>query len=333
MTSGWEGSAVLNRIRHAMGLLHNRTGQWSALLAASIAFQAISIAIIFALFAGLDANVGPAECALIAAMVGVAAALPLSINGLGLMEGALVGGAVALGIGYEEALVVAFVRRLLATCLAAGCGLVHLGVDGRGEGDEGRGGLTKLAASLRGHAFAYLAAWKQSAAAPSGAKDQTMLASGDAARLTIGAGHQEEERHWPHAGLLEDTHDAIIIWEMDGNGIQYFNRAAERLYGYRRAEAAGKTTHALLKTRLAGGIDLLEHDLARFGVWVGELEHTTRDGRPVVVESRLALLSQQNGRWLVLEVNSDITDRKAMEGGRRPAEEKIAELLALGSTP
>jgi PAS domain S-box-containing protein len=126
--------------------------------------------------------------------------------------------------------------------------------------------------------------------------------------------------------LLEYTHDAVIIWEMDGTGILYWNGAAEKLYGYRREEAYGNVTHELLKTRLAGGVGNLEQTLARFGIWVGELHHTARDGRTVVVDARLALMAQQSGRWLVLEVNRDVTDLKVAEAERQAVERQLAEL-------
>lgn len=128
--------------------------------------------------------------------------------------------------------------------------------------------------------------------------------------------------------LLEFTNDAIIIWEMKGRGILYWNSGAERLYGYGRAEALGKTTHDLLKTQLTGGVPSLERDLARYGVWIGELTHTTMDGHRVPVEGRLALMSQRNSRWLVLEVNRDITDRKAAESSRRAMEQQLEDLRA-----
>jgi PAS domain S-box-containing protein len=122
-----------------------------------------------------------------------------------------------------------------------------------------------------------------------------------------------DDRGWKYSEILEYTHDAIVIWEMDGQGIVYWNRAAEQIYGYSRREAAGKTTHLLLQTQLAGGVDQLEAKLARYGVWAGELTHTTRSGRQIVVQSRLALMAQRNGRWLVLEVNRDldVDDRRA----------------------
>jgi PAS domain S-box-containing protein len=118
------------------------------------------------------------------------------------------------------------------------------------------------------------------------------------------------------AQILDFTHDAIIIWELDG-GIVYWNRAAEQLYGYTRQEAAGKVIHQLLKTRLAGTIGELEAQVARYGMWIGDLVHTRHDGQTVEVEARLTLMSQEHRPWLVLEVNRDVTDRNRAEAARQ----------------
>src|SRR5207244_10255902 len=91
---------------------------------------------------------------------------------------------------------------------------------------------------------------------------------------------------------------------------------AEQLYGYTRAEACGRVTHELLKTTLAGTVGDVETQLARYGVWVGDLRHTRRDGQIVEVEARLSLMSQEHRPWLVLEVNRDVTDRNRAEAAR-----------------
>lgn len=132
---------------------------------------------------------------------------------------------------------------------------------------------------------------------------------------------------WP-AEILEFTHDAIIIWEMDGAGILYWNRAAERLYGFTREQAYGRVTHELLKTKLAGGVGELETRLARYGVWVGQLCHTCADGRRVEVEGQLSLMSQEHRPWLVLEVNRDVTDRNRAEAERREIEQQLKRLYS-----
>ena len=134
------------------------------------------------------------------------------------------------------------------------------------------------------------------------------------------------ETPWWHSELLEYTHDAIIIWEMEGAGILYWNQAAAQLYGYSPEEAQGKVTHDLLRTVTRKPVKELESMLARYGVWVGELHHTTRDGRTVEVEARLSLMSQRNGRWLVLEVNRDVTDRKRAEAAGAAREASLSSL-------
>ena len=121
------------------------------------------------------------------------------------------------------------------------------------------------------------------------------------------------EAPWWHSELLEHTQDAIIIWEMEGAGILYWNQSAEHLYGYSRDEAHGKVTHDLLRTVTLKPVKEVESILARYGVWVGELRHTAKNGQIVEVEGRLSLMSHRNGRWLVLEVNRDITNRKHAE--------------------
>jgi PAS domain S-box-containing protein len=126
--------------------------------------------------------------------------------------------------------------------------------------------------------------------------------------------------------ILEFTHDAIIIWEMEGRGIVYWNRAAEAMYGFSREYALGKVTHDLLKTELSGGIGELEEKLARYGVWIGELRHTRNGGGLVEVEARLSLMSRDHSPWLVLEVNRDVTDRKRAEMERAEMQQRLEQL-------
>jgi hypothetical protein len=49
----------------------------------------------------------------------------------------------------------------------------------------------------------------------------------------------------------------------------------------------------------------------------------------VRVEARLALMSQSNGRWLVLEVNRDVTDVAALDQSRHFMDRLLTDLHAL----
>ena len=102
------------------------------------------------------------------------------------------------------------------------------------------------------------------------------------------------------------------MWILSG-AIIYWNRGAELLYGFSREEAIGRFSHDLLRTEHPMAEPMFEALLKRQGSWTGELTHTTRDGRKIIVESRHVLLTEADGRQLVLETNNDISERKQAE--------------------
>jgi PAS domain S-box-containing protein len=129
------------------------------------------------------------------------------------------------------------------------------------------------------------------------------------------------------ASLLEQAHDAILIWEFPRT-IVYWNRGAEQLYGFSREEAIGRPSHELLHTEHPISRAEFEAALERDGEWTGELTHTTRDGRKIIVESRHVLMRETDGRWLVLETNRDITERKRAEEEQTRAAEALRQAQA-----
>jgi two-component system, chemotaxis family, CheB/CheR fusion protein len=112
------------------------------------------------------------------------------------------------------------------------------------------------------------------------------------------------------ADLLNQSHDAIFTWKI-GGGITFWSRGAEHLYGYTAEEAIGRISHELLQTRSSVSNEEREAQTAQ-GSWYGELSHTTRDGREIVVESRHVRVSY-DGELYALETNRDITERKRSE--------------------
>ena len=148
----------------------------------------------------------------------------------------------------------------------------------------------------------------------------------------ITAHKRAEQQLRRQADLLEQSHDAIFTWKIGGS-ITYWNRGAETLYGYTKEEAIGRISHELLRTRSPIPMQEVEAQIAREGSWSGELIHTTRDGRAVIVESRHVRVSYEGETYALetdrdtmareggtydLETNRDITARKL-------AEERLAE--------
>ena len=123
---------------------------------------------------------------------------------------------------------------------------------------------------------------------------------------------EHEELLQRQADLLDQSSDAILALRIDGRGIVYWNRGAQRLYGYTAAEAEGRRTHELLQTRAPVPIEDIDAQIVHGGSWHGELTHTTRDGRDIVVESRIVRVSYDDDIY-ALETNRDITERRRHE--------------------
>jgi len=120
----------------------------------------------------------------------------------------------------------------------------------------------------------------------------------------------EAELRW-RAGLLAQTHDAVVVWRM-GGGVIYWNHGAEELYGWKVAEAAGRPIHRLLSSALPLSEEEFHRQLIENGRWQGEIRQTTKDGQAVIVESRMVTLTEEFGCILVLETNRDVTERRAI---------------------
>ena len=120
----------------------------------------------------------------------------------------------------------------------------------------------------------------------------------------ISATYERAERL---ADLLELSYEPMIAWRLDGP-IEFWNAGAERLYGYPAHEAVGRSSHELLQTTFPRDFLDVRSRLRAAGHWSGELRHVCKDGREVVVGSRMQVLADDT----VLEVNRDVTEVKAL---------------------
>src|SRR5580658_10031556 len=127
------------------------------------------------------------------------------------------------------------------------------------------------------------------------------------------------------ARLVELAQDAILVRDTIG-AILFWNRGAEQVYGWTKAEASGKIVHDLLQTEFPQPLKEIETQVLQTGAWEGKIIHTTRVGERIVEASRWALHLDGEGRALgFLEINRDITQEvQAMD-----AIEEQARLLEL----
>lgn len=130
------------------------------------------------------------------------------------------------------------------------------------------------------------------------------------------------------AQLLDLAHDAILTLDLNWL-ITFWNQGAEAMYGFSKSEALGKHPRSLLQSKFPQPIAEIEAAVFQKGYWEGELIHTNRDGQTIVVLSRWVVQKDDLDRPVkILEINSDITQRKQTELALSESEAKFRQLAA-----
>lgn len=121
-----------------------------------------------------------------------------------------------------------------------------------------------------------------------------------------------EESIREQAELLNLAGDAIIVRNPTGRTV-FWNRGAERLYGWSAAEAATQPTATLTGVEPDKLMEI-ELSLQARGEWNGELKQRTRLGGDLIVMSRWTLVRDAQGQpKSALIINTDLTERKRLE--------------------
>jgi len=121
-----------------------------------------------------------------------------------------------------------------------------------------------------------------------------------------------EEQIAEQATFLDKAQDAIFVRDLKGKML-FWNKGAERMYGWSRQEVVERTMDELLYTH-PKDLEEAYRLTASLGDWHGELQHFTKDGRELMIESRWTLIRDREGHpKSVLAINTDITDKKKIE--------------------
>jgi PAS domain S-box-containing protein len=122
-----------------------------------------------------------------------------------------------------------------------------------------------------------------------------------------------EEQLREKAALLEIAQDAICVQRLDGR-IEFWNPAAERLYGWSRAEAVGAHADDLLFSRVSRELLQARADNLTHGSWNGELQQAAKDGRIITALCRFSLVRDAGGHpQSILILSTDLTEKKKLE--------------------
>ncbi|MES2759334.1 MAG: EAL domain-containing protein [Pseudomonadota bacterium] len=114
------------------------------------------------------------------------------------------------------------------------------------------------------------------------------------------------------ASLLDKAQDAIIVRSLDDN-VLFWNKSAERMYGWTREEVLGRPTRDMFAPD-ADGYGAARAAALESGHWNGEAVRYRKDGTPLTVEVRLSLIHNDHGEPdSLLSISTDISQRKAAE--------------------
>ena len=145
--------------------------------------------------------------------------------------------------------------------------------------------------------------------------------------VRLRAEQQAEATLHEQANLLNLTHDAIFVHDMNGT-VKYWNRGAEELYGWSAEQAVGRVIQDLLKTIFQVPLEQIEEEVIGAGRWEGELVQTKKDGSQVVVASRWSLQrDERSAPVAILVINNDITKRKRAEEVARRSEKELRDVV------
>src|SRR5688500_10449794 len=107
-----------------------------------------------------------------------------------------------------------------------------------------------------------------------------------------------EERIREQAALLDQAQDAILVRDLDHN-ILFWNKGAERMYGWTAQETLGKNLFGLLLKERSTQFDEARRAVIEAGEWSGEIRQFRRDGSEIIVESRWTLVRDEDRKSVV----------------------------------
>jgi PAS domain S-box-containing protein len=137
--------------------------------------------------------------------------------------------------------------------------------------------------------------------------------------------HRSTQQLREQAALLELA--PVLVRDLEGRIVRW-TQGAQRLYGFSKDEALGRMSHELFQTQFPESKGHIEEALRGAGRWEGELVHRKRNGGQLVVASQQIVYRDAGGQPArILEVNADLTERKAAEQALRESQARLAGII------
>jgi PAS domain S-box-containing protein len=134
-----------------------------------------------------------------------------------------------------------------------------------------------------------------------------------AIRSDITERKRAEEQIREQAELLDQAQDAILVRDLEQK-ILFWNKGAEKIYGWSAEEVIGKNAEEILFKEHSTQFDAARKSIIQKGEWTGEMHQVRRDGAEIVIEGRWTLVRDEQGQpKSILVINTDVTEKRRME--------------------
>ena len=132
--------------------------------------------------------------------------------------------------------------------------------------------------------------------------------------------------------VFETIYDGVLLMDLDFRIVDW-NPAAERIYGYSKAEMLGQSPERFHHPALQGALEREIRDtVLRTGRWAGELPFMRKDGVAGVADVIVMLQYDAKGHPMsVIGVNRDITESKRVENALAQQAEREALINRISS--
>jgi PAS domain S-box-containing protein len=144
------------------------------------------------------------------------------------------------------------------------------------------------------------------------------------------AGRREAAERLAFQGvLLDSVHESVVSTDLK-NIVTFWNKGAEKLFGYTAAEALGKPVDSLI---VPPGHDLVQPDktvaLRRHGTWNAPVVRRRKDGSELWADLTVSIIRNADGeRSGFLGIHRDITEQKRVEQLLKDSHERLRNLAA-----
>jgi PAS domain S-box-containing protein len=123
---------------------------------------------------------------------------------------------------------------------------------------------------------------------------------------------QADARIREQASLLDKAQDAIIVRDLN-HAITFWNKSAERLYGWTSEEVLGRSVRDFLHRDLSV-YDQAYADTLESGEWSGEMNKINKLGHELTIEGRWTLVRDESGEpQSIFVINTDISEHRKLE--------------------